>query len=156
MAEAKHAIDVRVPVRTAYNQWTQFESFPQFMEGVKEVRQLDNKHLHWVAEVGGKTQEWDAAITEQLPDQRVAWKSTTGDPNSGVVTFHYLEPDKTRVMLQLDYAPQGVVEGAAAALGFLDRRVKGDMERFKRFIESQGQATGAWRGTIEDHPELGH
>ena len=155
MAEAKHTLDVNVPVRVAYNQWTQFESFPQFMEGVKEVHQLDDKRLHWIAEIGGKTFEWDAEITEQIPDDRIAWKSTSGDPNAGVVTFHYLEPARTRVMLQLSYTPQGPIEGTGAALGVLDHRVKGDMERFKQFIEGSGQATGEWRGTIEDHPELG-
>ncbi len=156
MATTQQSIDVNVPVRTAYNQWTQFESFPQFMEGVKEVRQLDDKRLHWKAEVGGKLQEWDAEITEQIPDQKVAWRSISGDPNGGVVTFNYLEANKTRVLLSIDYDPQGLVESAGAALGFMDRRVKGDLGRFKEFIESQGAGgeTGAWRGTIQDHPDV--
>jgi uncharacterized membrane protein len=155
MATTQQSIDVNVPVHTAYNQWTQFESFPQFMEGVEEVRQLDDKHLHWKAKVGGKVQEWDAEITEQIPDQKIAWRSISGAPNGGVVTFNYLGPNTTRVLLSIDYDPQGVAESAGAALGFMDRQVKGDLERFKRFIESRGQETGAWRGTIEDHPELG-
>jgi len=155
LATTQESIDVNVPVRTAYNQWTQFESFPQFMEGVEEVRQLDDKHLHWKARVGGKLQEWDAEIDEQIPDQKVAWHSTSGDKNAGVVTFNYVEPSKTRVLLAIDYEPQGAVESAGAALGFLSRQVKGDLERFKTFIESRGPTgeTGAWRGTIEDHPD---
>ncbi|MGZ3583818.1 MAG: SRPBCC family protein [Ktedonobacterales bacterium] len=156
MATTQQSIDVNVPVRTAYNQWTQFESFPQFMEGVESVQQFDDKHLHWRAKVGGKVQEWDAEITEQIPDQKIAWRSISGVPNGGVVTFNYLGPNETRVLLSIDYDPQGVAESAGAALGFMDRRVKSDLERFKTFIESRGQETGAWRGTIEDHPELGN
>jgi uncharacterized membrane protein len=148
MANVEKSIDVNVPVRTAYNQWTQFEDFPRFMEGVQQVKQLDEKHLHWVAEIAGKREEWDAEITEQIPDERVAWTNTSGARNAGVVTFHYLEPSKTRVMLQLDYEPEGVVENVGTALGFVDRRVKGDLERFKEFIESRGHETGAWRGEI--------
>ncbi len=155
MTEVTKSIDVNVPVRMAYDQWTQFESFPQFMEGVKEVRQLGDKQLHWKAEVGGKLQEWDAEIDEQIPDQKVAWHSISGDTNAGVVTFNYLEPDKTRLLLSIEYEPQGAVESAGAALGFLDRQVKGDLEHFKTFIEGQGLETGGWRGTIEEHPELG-
>ncbi|HEX8033468.1 MAG TPA: SRPBCC family protein [Ktedonobacterales bacterium] len=155
MATTQQSIDVHVPVHTAYNQWTQFESFPQFMEGVESVQQVDDKHLHWKAKVGGKVQEWDAEITEQIPDQKIAWRSISGAPNGGVVTFNYLGPNETRVLLSIDYEPQGVAESAGAALGFMDRQVKGDLERFKTFIESRGQETGAWRGTIEDHPELG-
>ena len=155
MATTQQSIDVNVPVHTAYNQWTQFESFPQFMEGVESVQQLDDKHLHWRAKVGGKVQEWDAEITEQIPDQKIAWRSISGAQNGGVVTFNYLEPNKTRVLLSIDYEPQGVAESAGAALGFMDRQVKGDLERFKTFIESQGLETGAWRGMIKDHPGLG-
>lgn len=149
MANIERSIDVYVPVRTAYNQWTQFESFPMFMEGVKEVRQLDDKRLHWRAEIAGKEEEWDAVITEQEPDMRVAWKSTTGTPNAGVVTFHRLDENTTRVMLQLDYQPQNVIETVGSALGIVERRVKGDLERFKQFIETRGHETGAWRGSIE-------
>ena len=152
MASVQKSIDVHVPVRTAYNQWTQFEEFPHFMQGVEEVRQLDDKRLHWKATVGGKTEEWDAAITEQVPDIRVAWTNTTGARNAGVVTFHRLDDTTTRVMLQLDYDPEGVVENVGDALGFVSRRVEGDLERFKEFVEARGQETGAWRGTIQqDH-----
>ncbi len=149
MASVMQSIDVHVPVRTAYDQWTQFESYPQFMDGVKNVRQLDDTHLHWIAAIGGKTEEWDAEITEQRPDERVAWKSTTGAPNAGVVTFHRLDVNETKVTLQMDWQPQGMTEGAGAALGFDDRQIKGDLERFKEFIESRGQATGAWRGNVD-------
>jgi len=148
MASIQKPIDVDVAVRTAYNQWTQFEAFPRFMEGVEEVRQLDDRRLHWRAKVGGKTEEWDAVITEQIPDERVAWRNTTGADNAGVVTFHYLSPNSTRVMLQLEYEPQGVVENVGSALGLVERRVEGDLKRFKEFVESQGTETGAWRGEI--------
>ena len=149
MSNIEQSIDVNVPVRTAYNQWTQFEEFPKFMEGVVEIKQLDDKRLHWKANIAGKEEEWDAVITEQEPDMRIAWKNTTGADNAGVVTFHRLDDSKTRVMLQLDYDAQGIVENAGDALGFVSRRVKGDLERFKTFIESRGTATGAWRGEIE-------
>lgn len=148
MANVERSIDVNTTVSVAYNQWTQFESFPNFMEGVQEIKQLDDKRLHWRAEIAGKTEEWDAEITEQHPDHRIAWRSTTGAPNSGVVTFHHIDDNTTRVMLQLDYEPQGVVETVGSALGVVERRVKGDLERFKTFIESRGSATGAWRGEI--------
>jgi len=155
MAKAEHSVEVHAPLREVYNQWTQFELFPQFMDGVEQVTQLDNKRLHWRARVGGKQQEWDADITEQLPDQRIAWRSLSGDPNAGVVTFHHIDPTTTRVMLQLEYEPQGVIESAGAALGVLDRQVKSDLERFKELMERQGQATDGWRGKIENHPEVG-
>jgi len=148
MASIQKPIDVDVPVRTAYNQWTQFEEFPQFMEGVEEVRQLDDRRLHWRAKVAGKTEEWDAVITEQIPDERVAWRNTTGAENAGVVTFHHLSANSTRVMLQLEYEPQGLVENVGSALGLVERRVEGDLKRFKEFVESKGAATGAWRGEI--------
>ena len=149
MSSIVKSIDVSVSVRTAYNQWTQFEEFPEFMEGVEEIKQLDDKRLHWRANIAGKTEEWDAVITEQEPDMRVAWTSTTGASNAGVVTFHRLGENQTRVTLQLDYDPEGVVENVGDALGFVSRRVEGDLERFKKFIESRGQETGAWRGTVE-------
>jgi uncharacterized membrane protein len=148
MASAMKHVDVAVPVSVAYNQWTQFEDFPHFMEGVKEVTQLDDKRLHWRAEIGGKDEEWDAEITEQVPDQRIAWRSTSGAKNAGVVTFHRLADNKSRVTLQMDYEPEGVTENVGAALGVVNRRVEGDLERFKEFIESRGRETGAWRGTI--------
>lgn len=148
MATVTKSIDVNVPVRTAYNQWTQFESFPQFMGGVEEVRQQDDTNLHWKANVNGKTTEWDAVVTEQIPDERVAWKSISGTANSGVVTFHRLGEDLTRVTVQMEWEPQGVAESAGAMLGFDDRQVQSDLENFKRFIESRGAPTGAWRGEV--------
>jgi len=150
MGTIEQSIEVQVPLSTAYNQWTQFEQFPRFMEGVEEVRQLDDKRLHWIAEIGGKREEWDAEITEQRPDERVAWRSTTGAPNAGVVTFHRLSDDMTKVMLQLDYEPEGMIEKVGDALGIVERRTKGDLERFKEFIESRGSETGAWRGKIDE------
>jgi uncharacterized membrane protein len=149
MATIEKSIDVDVPVRTAYNQWTQFEEFPRFMEGVEAVRQLDDKRLHWTATVGGKTKQWDAEITEQRPDERIAWRSRSGANNAGVVTFHRLSDSTTRVMLQLEYDPEGVVENVGDAVGVVSARVKGDLERFKEFIESRGRETGAWRGEID-------
>ena len=149
MANVTDSIDVKVPVSTAYNQWTQFESFPQFMEGVESVTQVDDTHLHWKAEVGGKDKEWDAEVTEQHPDERIAWRATSGADNAGVVTFHRIDDETTRVTLQMDVEPEGLVENVGTGLGFLDRRVKGDLERFKEFIESRGGETGAWRGEVE-------
>jgi len=144
----EQSIDVNVPVRTAYDQWTQFEEFPRFMEGVREVRQLDDKRLAWCAEVGGKEKRWEAEITEQIPDARIAWRSRTGANNGGVVTFHRLDAQKTRIMLQLDYDPEGVVENVGDAVGVVSSRVRGDLARFKDFIEQRGRETGAWRGSI--------
>ena len=149
MARVEHAIDVKVPIRVAYNQWTQFEEFPRFMEKVNEVRQLDEKRLHWCAALAGKEEEWDATITEQTPDQRIAWTSTSGATNAGVVTFHYIDPNTTRVMLQLDYEPDGVVEKVGSAVGIPQKQIEGDMQRFKEFIEARGQETGEWRGEID-------
>ena len=149
MASIEQSIEVEVPVNTAYNQWTQFEEFPQFMEGVDEVRQLDETHLHWVASFGGKKHEWDAEITEQKPDERVAWKATDGKPNAGVVTFHRLSDNSTKVMVQMDYDPEGIVETLGSAIGSDERRVKGDLERFKELVESRGAESGAWRGEVE-------
>lgn len=148
MATIEKSIDVEVPVSTAYNQWTQFEEFPRFMEGVESVRQLDDTHLHWVANVAGRRKEWDARITEQLPDKRIAWRSESGAGNAGAVTFHRLSDDETRVMLQIDYDPEDVVESVGDTLGFVSRRVEGDLERFKAFLESRGRETGAWRGEV--------
>ena len=149
MASVVESIDVNVPLSTAYNQWTQFEDFPHFMEGVKSVKQLDDTHLHWVAEIAGKEEEWDAEISEQHPDERVAWHSTSGTKNAGVVTFHRIDDNTTRVTLQLDVEPEGLVESVGTALGLLDRRVKGDLERFRGFIQGRGTETGAWRGDVE-------
>jgi uncharacterized membrane protein len=149
MSEIMESVDVNVPVRTAYDQWTQFETFPKFMEGVKQVRQLDDRTLEWVADVAGKEKRWKAKITEQEPDQRIAWTSTEGARNAGVVTFHRLGEGRSRVTLQLDVEPEGPLESAGDALGVVKHRVKDDMERFKKFIESRGQETGAWRGEVK-------
>jgi uncharacterized membrane protein len=148
MATITESVDVAVPVRVAYDQWTQFEEFPSFMGGVEQIRQIDDTHLHWVAEVGGKREEWDAEITEQHPDERVAWTARGGKGNAGVVTFHRLNDDETRVTVQMDWQPEGVMENVGAALGFDDRQVSKDLERFKELIESRGTATGGWRGDI--------
>lgn len=148
MAEVTESVDVEVPVSTAYNQWTQFEEFPRFMDGVESVRQPDDTHLHWVAEIAGKREEWDAEITEQHPDERVAWKATGGKGNAGVVTFHRLNDDETRVTVQLDWQPAGVTENIGAALGMDGRQVSKDLERFKELIESRGQESGSWRGDV--------
>ena len=149
MANIEQSIDVDVPVSTAYNQWTQFEEFPRFMEGVREVRQLDDKRLQWRAEVGGRDKEWYAEITEQKPDMRIAWRSTSGARNAGVVTFHRLSDSRTRVMLQIEYDPEGAVENVGDAVGVVSARIRGDLERFKEFIESRGRETGGWRGEIK-------
>jgi hypothetical protein len=148
MSRIEHSIDVEVPVREAYDQWTQFEQFPRFMDGVESVRQLDDTRLHWVAAVAGRRQEWDAEITEQTPDQRIAWTSTTGDRNAGVVDFHRLGDTATRITLTMEVEPSGVVETVGDALGLPSGQVKGDLERFRDHIESRGTATGGWRGEV--------
>jgi uncharacterized membrane protein len=148
MASVEQGIEVDVPVRTAYDQWTQFEEFPRFMGGVESVQQLDDTHLRWVAEIGGVRREWDAEITEQVPDMRIAWCSTTGARNAGVVTFHKLDEGRSKVMLQLDFDPDGLLEQAGDKLGVVRRRAEGDLERFKEFIEGRGAETGAWRGEV--------
>jgi uncharacterized membrane protein len=148
MATVTKSIDVHVPISTAYNQWTQFETFPEFMGGVDQISQLDDRHLHWKVTVGGQHREFDAEITEQHPDERVAWKSTDGKTHAGVVTFHKLAPDETRVTVQLDWEPDGLAEKAGALLGVDDKQVSGDLSRFKDFIEGQHGETGAWRGEV--------
>jgi uncharacterized membrane protein len=148
MSTIEKSVEVDVPLRTVYNQWTQFEEFPRFMEGVEEVKQLDDKTLRWRAKIGGKTEEWLADVTEQIPDERVAWRSRSGADNAGVVTFHHISDTKTRVMLQMDYDPEGIVENVGDALGVVSRRVAGDLDRFKEFIEGRGSETGAWRGEV--------
>jgi len=150
MSEVDKSIEVDVPVTTAYNQWTQFESFPEFMEGVKEVKQLGDSRLAWRAEVAGKEKEWEAQITDQVPDQRVAWKAVDGAENAGDVKFESIGDGRTRVKLHLVYTPEGVVENVGDAIGAVSHRVEGDLERFKKFIESRGQETGAWRGEVHE------
>jgi len=149
MQTIEKSIEIDVPVSRAYNQWTQFEDFPQFMEGVEKVEQLDDKRLHWVAEVGGKRKQWDAEIYEQIPDNRIAWRSTSGAPNAGVVVFQPAGPNRTRVSLRLAYEPESFGEKVGDALGFLTRRIQGDLERFKEFIQNRGVETGAWRGGVK-------
>ena len=148
MANIEKSIDVEAPVRTVYNQWTQFEEFPSFMEGVTRVTQLDDRRLRWQASIGGKEKDWTAEITEQRPDERVAWKSTSGARNAGVVTFHRLADRKTRVMLQLAYEPEGITESAGDAVGIVGSRVARDLGRFKDFVENRQRETGAWRGEV--------
>jgi uncharacterized membrane protein len=151
MPSIEESVEVEVPVSTAYNQWTQFEEFPSFMDAVDEVKQLDDTHLHWKATVGGHQEEWDAEITEQTPDQRIAWKATGGKGNAGVVTFHRVDDNRTKVMLQLDWESEGMVEALGAMIGQDDRKAKGDLERFKELIEQRGTESGAWRGEVEQN-----
>jgi uncharacterized membrane protein len=148
MAKIEKDIVVDVPVSVAYNQWTQFESFPEFMEGVKEVVQLDEKRLRWHAEIAGKDTEWEAEITDQVPDRHIAWRSVTGAMNAGSVIFQPAGDGKTKVALELTYEPSDPAEKVGDALGFLERHVSGDLDRFKKFVESRGAPTGAWRGEI--------
>jgi len=150
MERIEKSISVDCPLQTVYNQWTQFEEFPRFMEGIKQVTQLDDKRLHWEAEIGGKHKEWNAKITEQIPDHRISWESEAGDHTSGVVTFQAERPDRTRVNLEMFYDPKGFVESAGDSLGMVSRRVENDLENFKQFIENRNRETGAWRGTIRD------
>ena len=148
MTDITQTIDVDVPVTVAYNQWTQFESFPQFMDGVDEVTQKDDTLTHWKISIAGVKREFDAKITEQSPDQRVAWTAVDGTDHSGVVTFHKLDEAKTRVTLQMDTHPQGLLEKVGDAVGLTNKNAKADLERFKTFIEKTGHETGAWRGEV--------
>jgi uncharacterized membrane protein len=150
MERLQKSIEVDRPLNQVYNQWTQFEEFPRFMEGVKSVKQLDDTRLHWVAEIGGKEKEWTAKIIEQIPDHRIAWESESGEFTSGVVSFQSLGPNRTRVTLEITYDPKGFVENAGDAIGVVSRRIENDLKRFKEFIENRGQETGAWRGTIRE------
>lgn len=150
MAHVEKQIEVEVPVRTAYNQWTQFEEFPEFMEGIQEVRQLDETRLHWTASIAGRQKEWDARITEQVPDERVAWVSESGARNDGIVEFQPVGPDRTLVSVRMDFEPEGLVENVGSALGMAGGRIEGDLGRFKEFIESRGVESGAWRGQVQD------
>ena len=155
MSIIEKSTEVNVPVRTAYNQWTQFEEFPKFMEGVESVIQLADDRLHWVAEIAGQRKEWDARISEQNPDERIAWTSESGTGNAGVVTFHRIDDNTTRVMLQMELYPDDWKEKAADLTGLAGRRVKKDLENFKEFIESRGSETGAWRGEIDRQEQAG-
>jgi uncharacterized membrane protein len=148
--KVEKTIEVAVPVSTAYNQWTQFEDFPKFMGGVQEVRQLTDRTLHWIAKIGGVKREWDAAILEQTPDQKIAWAATTGATNAGAVYFQNLGPDRTAVRLSLEYEPEGLVEKVGDFLNIVDKQAEKDLEKFKEFVESQGTETGAWRGAVNE------
>ncbi|MEV5433661.1 SRPBCC family protein [Streptomyces sp. NPDC052701] len=149
MSQVEESIEVRVPVRTAYDQWTQFESFPEFMDGVERIEQRTDTLTHWVTNVDGVRREFDAEITEQIPDERVAWTTVNGEARqAGAVTFHRIQDDTTKIMLQMDFDPSGVTETVADKLGFVKRQVSGDLRRFKEFIEARGTQTGAWRGQV--------
>jgi uncharacterized membrane protein len=149
-------IEVKVPLSVAYNQWTQFETFPEFMEGVKEVRQLDDRRLFWRASILGREVEWQAEIYEQVPDTRIAWRSTTGEPNAGAVYFSAVNGDTTKITLVIQYDPQGFGEKIADALGAVSLRVAGDLERFRDFIEKRHVETGGWRGEIREGSSAGN
>ena len=148
MSNIEESVDVEATIADVYGQWTQFEEFPQFMEGVESIQQIDDTHLHWIAVVDGVRREWDAVVTEQHPEERVAWKATGGVHHSGVVTFHRIDDHTTRVMLQLDVKPEGVVEKIGDALGFVRRQAVGDLGRFKDFIEAKSKASGSWQGDV--------
>ncbi|BBC31698.1 Polyketide cyclase/dehydrase [Streptomyces graminofaciens] len=149
MSTVQDAVEVEVPLHTAYNQWTQFEEFPKFMEGVEEVRQLDDRHNHWVTKIGGVRREFDTEIVDQLPDDRITWRAVGGDTRQrGSVRFERLDDTHTRVELTMDLEPSGMAEKGADALGMIDRQVKGDLHRFKEYIEHRGGETGSWRGRI--------
>ncbi|GAB4006092.1 SRPBCC family protein [Nocardioides ultimimeridianus] len=151
MSQIQQSVDVHVPVRVAYDQWTQFESFPNFMTGVESVTQIDDTHNHWVTNIAGVKREFDTVITEQHPDERIAWRTTGGDTqHAGVVTFHRLDDTTTRTMIQLEWEPSGLVEKAGSAINVDEHQVKKDAERFRDFIESRGTETGAWRGDVEN------
>ena len=149
MNTIEESVEVEVPVATAYNQWTQFETFPSFMGGIEKITQLDETRLHWVAKIAGRQEEWDAEIVEQVPDTRIAWRSTGGTPNSGVVSFESAGDGRTCVMLQMEVEPRGLVERVGSAIGLDSRQVKDDLDRFKTMIEQEGTASGAWRGRVE-------
>jgi uncharacterized membrane protein len=155
MSTIEKTVGVDVPVRTAYDQWTQFESFPQFMEGVESVHQVDDKHLHWKAEIAGVTREWDAEIVDQTPDERITWRAVGGTKNDGTVSFAPRSMEAaTEVTLRVDYEPDDVVEKTGDVLHLVERRVEGDLERFKEFIESRGTETGQWRGEVKPSGEV--
>jgi uncharacterized membrane protein len=148
MAEVKESIEVNVPVPTAYNQWTQFEEFPRFMDNVESVTQLDDTHLRWIAEIGGKREEWKAEITQQEPDKVIAWRAIEGRENAGRVEFTPSVPDRTRIDVTMTWEPEGLVEAAADKIGISERAINVDLENFKRLIESRGVESGAWRGEV--------
>ena len=150
MARAASEIVVEAPLRQVYNQWTQFEEFPRFMENVEQVQQLDDRRLHWKAKIGGQEVEWDAEIEEQVPDDKIVWKSLGGAMNAGLVRFNQVGANQTEVHLEMSYEPEGALQKMGDAIGMLDRNVEGDLKQFKTFIEERGVATGGWRGEIEN------
>lgn len=152
MTTIERSVEVAVPVRTAYNQFTQFEEFPQFMGDVEQIEQLDDTTIRWHVEIAGAHREWDADITEQEPDQRIAWTSRGDTEHAGVVTFHRIGEERTRVMLQMDVEPSDWIEKAADALGTMERRVERDLDQFRAFVEERGAETGAWRGEVDQNP----
>jgi uncharacterized membrane protein len=154
MSRVEKTIEIERPVRMVYDQWTQFEEFPRFMEGVEEVVQLDDTHLHWRARIGGRTEEWDAEIVQQTPDSSVAWRHTRGAVNMGTVLFKPLDATRCEVTLALDFEPSGFVEKIGDLLGLVSRRVEGDLERFKKFLEERPLETGAWRGEVKPTGEV--
>jgi uncharacterized membrane protein len=160
MPTYQKSVDVAVPVRTAYDQWTQFERFPEFMDGVDHITQLTDTRTHWVTSIGGVRREFDAEITEQRPDERVAWRANNGPAQAGVVTFHRLDQHTTRVHLQMELEPQGAAEKAGAAAGVIGHRIQSDLTRFKQYIETRGEQSGDWRKTVEpgpmDNQAVGH
>ena len=151
VSSIEESIEINVPVRSAYNQWTQFEEFPKFMKNVLEIRQLDDKHLHWRAKVGLEEKEWDAEITEQIPDKRIAWRSVSGPRNGGVATFHKISDNVTRIMLQMDYEPDGALEKLGDAMGAVRMEARTGLQSLKEMLEQRGSETGAWRGKIGQH-----
>jgi uncharacterized membrane protein len=153
--KVEQQILVDVPVSTAYNQWTQFEDFPQFMGGVESVTQLSDDRLEWVAEIAGVRRKWEARILEQVPDQKIAWAATEGATNAGVVTFEDVGGGQTSVHLSLEYEPEGLVEQVGDKLNIVENQAERDLERFKAFIESEGYATGAWRGSVNEGAQVG-
>jgi uncharacterized membrane protein len=153
--KVEKTIDVAVPVSTAYNQWTQFAEFPQFMGGVEEVQQLNDRTLHWIAKIGGVRREWDATILEQTPDQKIAWAATSGATNAGAVYFQPLGPDRTAVRLSLEYEPEGLMEKIGDFMNIVEKQAEKDLEKFKEFIESRGAETGAWRDSVNEPGSAG-
>lgn len=150
MARVESDIVVDAPLRAVYNQWTQFETYPLFMQGISQVTQLDDRRLRWRATIGGREKEWEAEIQDQLPDERIIWRSTDGATNAGLVRFRQVEGDRTEVHLEMSYDPEGLVENVGDALGVPERRIKDDLERFRDFIEARGRESGGWRGVIEN------
>lgn len=153
MSTVKSDVDVNVPLSVVYNQWTQFESFPRFMDSIERITQTDDTHTHWVVKIAAQEREFDTVVTEQVPDERIAWKSVEGDAHAGVVTFHRLAEDQTRISLQMDWKPEGFVEKLGALLQVDDIAIDRDLEKFKETIEADGFESGAWRSSVDREPD---